>query len=158
MSLILNQNIWVGVVIIQPINDFSDEYMVPINSGSFKTPSLTPHTLPYSRLIFIYIFLDIFLVLEFWEFVKKQKTKVELQLSDKPIYTPWQPHWSRNCLLRYALPHNNPVVGLHGACVFSKAICPINPQYLLNGKSDGKKARNKRDGEFNFHYGMHYQI
>ena len=51
ISLILNQIIRVGVVIIQAINDFSDKYMVAINSESFKTPSLTPHTLPNFKLI-----------------------------------------------------------------------------------------------------------
>ena len=52
ISLILNQIIRVGVVIIQAINDFSDKYMVAINSESFKTPSLTPHTLPNSKILF----------------------------------------------------------------------------------------------------------
>ena len=47
----------VGVVIIQPINDFSDKYMVPMNSEPFKTPSLTPHTLPNSNLSFLFFFI-----------------------------------------------------------------------------------------------------
>ena len=43
--------------IIQAIIDFSDKYMVPINSESFKTPGLTPNTLPNSKQnIFFYIF------------------------------------------------------------------------------------------------------
>ena len=50
ISLILTQNIRLGVIIIQPINDFRDKYMVPINSESFKTPSLTSHTLPNIKL------------------------------------------------------------------------------------------------------------
>ena len=45
-----------GVGIIQANNGFSDKYMVPINSESFKTPSLTPNTLPNSKQIFFYIF------------------------------------------------------------------------------------------------------
>ena len=36
--------------LIQPINDFSDKFMVPINSGSFKPPSSTLHNLPISKL------------------------------------------------------------------------------------------------------------
>ena len=35
---------------MQPINDFSDKYMIPIDSESFKTPSLTTYTLPNSKL------------------------------------------------------------------------------------------------------------
>ena len=54
ISPILNQNIWVRVVISHPINDFSHKYMVPINSESFKTPSLTSHTLPKSKLSFFF--------------------------------------------------------------------------------------------------------
>ena len=50
MRLILNQNIRLGVIIIQPINDLREKIMVPINSESFKTPSLTSHTLPNSKL------------------------------------------------------------------------------------------------------------
>ena len=46
----------VGVVINQQINDFSDKGMVPINSESFKTPSLTPQTLPKSKLSIFSIF------------------------------------------------------------------------------------------------------
>ena len=45
-----NTNIREGIIIIQPINDFSDKYMVPIDSESFKTPSLTPHILSDSKL------------------------------------------------------------------------------------------------------------
>ena len=55
ISLILIQNKRLEVIIIQPINDFRDEYMVPINSESFKTPSLTSHTLPNSKLDFFLI-------------------------------------------------------------------------------------------------------
>ena len=54
-----------GVGIIQAINDFSDKYMVPINSESFKTPSLTPNTLPNSKTIFIYIFENLYSVQNF---------------------------------------------------------------------------------------------
>ena len=36
MRVILNQNIRLGVMIIQPINDFRDKCIVPINSESFK--------------------------------------------------------------------------------------------------------------------------
>ena len=50
MSLILNKNIRMEVVTFQPINDFMDKYMTPISSESFKTPSLTSHTLPNSKL------------------------------------------------------------------------------------------------------------
>ena len=51
--------------------------------------------------------------------------------------------------------HINPVV--HLACVFSSHF-PKNSQYLINGESDQKSALNKRDVEFNFLYGVCYQI
>ena len=41
--------------IIQAINNFSDKYMVPINSESFKTPSLTSHTLPNPKLSIFFL-------------------------------------------------------------------------------------------------------
>ena len=50
ISLILIQNIRLGVITIQPINDFRNKCIVPINLESFRTPSLTSHTLPNSRL------------------------------------------------------------------------------------------------------------
>ena len=59
------ENIREGVFIIQAINDFSDEYMVPIDSESFKTPSLTPHTFPNSKLNFFFLLFEKFLVPEF---------------------------------------------------------------------------------------------
>ena len=68
-SLILNKTIRVGVVIIQPINDFSDKYMVPINSESFKTPGLTPHTLPNSKRNIFFLF---FQKPKFWAFVENK--------------------------------------------------------------------------------------
>ena len=58
ISLILMENIKEGVFIIHAINDFSDEYMVPIDSESFKTPSLTPHTLPNSKLNIYFVFFE----------------------------------------------------------------------------------------------------
>ena len=48
------ENIREGVIIIHLINDFSDKYMVPVDSESFKTPSLTPHTFPNSKLNFFF--------------------------------------------------------------------------------------------------------
>lgn len=33
----------------QPRNDFSEKYMIAINSESWKTPSLTPHKLPKAK-------------------------------------------------------------------------------------------------------------
>ena len=51
------ENIREGVFITQAINDFSDEYMVPIDSESFKTPSLIPHTLLNFNLNFFFILL-----------------------------------------------------------------------------------------------------
>ena len=62
MGQILNENLLVGVVIIQPINDYRDKYMVPINSESFKTPNLTPQTLPKSKLNIFFLFSKISLV------------------------------------------------------------------------------------------------
>ena len=44
--------------IIQAIIDFSDKYMVPINSESFKTPGLTPNTVPISKKIFYFLFFE----------------------------------------------------------------------------------------------------
>ena len=52
------ENIREVVLIIQPINDFSDIYMVPVDSESFKTPSLTPHTLPNSKLNIYFVFFE----------------------------------------------------------------------------------------------------
>ena len=43
---------------MQPINDLSDKYMVPIDSESFKTPSLTPHTLPNSKLNIYFVLFE----------------------------------------------------------------------------------------------------
>ena len=60
MSLILNQNIYVRVVIIQPINDFKDKYMVPVYSESFKTPSFTSQTLLNFKLRIFF---------KFWKFL-----------------------------------------------------------------------------------------
>ena len=65
-------------VIIQPINDFRDEYIAPINSGSFKAHSLTPYTFSNSKLSFFLFFENLYSVPEFWAFVdknKKQKNK-----------------------------------------------------------------------------------
>ena len=68
------ENIREGVFIIQAINDFSDEYMVPIDSESFKTPSLTPHTLPNSKLnIYFVLFENSDSKFEIWAFVERKK-------------------------------------------------------------------------------------
>ena len=47
-----------GVGIIQANNGFSDKYMVPINSESFKTPGLTPNTVPNSKQNIFFIFFE----------------------------------------------------------------------------------------------------
>ena len=52
------ENIREGVILIQPINDFSDGLLVPIDSESFKTPSLTPHTLPNSKLNIYFVLFE----------------------------------------------------------------------------------------------------
>ena len=44
-------------------------------------------------------------------------------------------------------------MGLH---IFQRHF-PKNSQYLVNGESDQKSARNKSDVELNFHNGMCYQ-
>ena len=66
------ENIREGVFIIQAINDFSDEYMVPIDSESFKTPNLTPHTLPNSKLNNFFDFSKISWFQKFEHFFEKQ--------------------------------------------------------------------------------------
>ena len=58
------------MVIIQPIDDFSDKYMVPINSEPFKTPGLTLHTLSNSKLIFFFFRIYSVGLPEFWALVK----------------------------------------------------------------------------------------
>ena len=79
--------------IIQAIIDFSDKYMVPINSESFKTPGLTPNTLPNSKQIFFFMFFEnLYSVPEFWAFVINKKARASLQLSTQPYYTPLQTH------------------------------------------------------------------
>ena len=65
---------WVGVAIIQPINDFSDKFMVTINSGSFKPPCSTSHTLPISKPNIYFYFSKMSIWYQnFWAFVKKNK-------------------------------------------------------------------------------------
>ena len=41
-------------------------------------------------------------------------------------------------------------------CIFGNHF-PKNPQYLVNGDSDKKNAKNKKDAEFNFLYGVRNQ-
>ena len=52
------ENIREGVIIIQPINYFSVKYMVPIDLESFKTPSLTPHTVLNSKLNIYFVLFE----------------------------------------------------------------------------------------------------
>ena len=85
------ENIREGVIIIQPINDFSDEYMVPIDSESFKTPSLTPHTLPNSKMNTSFSKTRN-RNSKFEHLLKEKKKRVELQLPNKPFYTPLKTH------------------------------------------------------------------
>ena len=70
--------------IIQAIIDFSGKYMVPINSESFKTPSLTPNTLPNSKQNIVFIFFEnLYSVREFWALLinKKQELHFNFQLN-----------------------------------------------------------------------------
>ena len=71
--------------IIQANNGFSDKYMVPINSESFKTPSLTPNTLPNSKQIFfLYIFENLYSVPEFWAFVINKNQQFHFNFQFNP--------------------------------------------------------------------------
>ena len=61
-------------MIFQPIDDFSDKYMVPVDSESFKTPSLIPQTLLNSKLnICFVLFENSNSKFEIWAFVEKEK-------------------------------------------------------------------------------------
>ena len=62
------------MVIIQPIDDFSNKYMVSVNPESFKTLSLTPHTLPKSKLS-IFLFSKISIRYQNFEFLLEIEKK-----------------------------------------------------------------------------------
>ena len=44
------------------------------------------------------------------------------------------------------------------SCVFLTAMFSKNSQYLVNGESNKKSVTNKKDGKFNFLYGVCHQI
>ena len=70
--------------IIQAIIDFSDKYMVPINSESFKTPGLTPNTLPNSKQNIFLHFSKISIRYQNFEhllLIKKQELHFNIQLN-----------------------------------------------------------------------------
>ena len=69
---------------MQPINDFSDKYMVPINSESCQTPSLAPHTLLKAKTDFFFFLENLYSIPEIWAFVKNKKQKFDLNFLTNP--------------------------------------------------------------------------